>query len=68
MNFNSKEFRRDLITKRCIENNLTMEEAAKEIGISKATLCRLEKEKLPDVVTFGKVCGWLKTDMRKYFG
>jgi len=41
--------------------------ACKEIGISKATLSRLEKSKLPDVETLGKVCTWLGTEPNKYF-
>ena len=34
-------------------------ETAKEIGISHGTLSRLERGYLPDLDTFGKVCGWL---------
>ena len=66
MIFRSDRFRKDIITKRCIVNNMTMDEACKEIGISKATLSRVEREKLPDVETFGKICIWLKTDANKY--
>lgn len=64
--FKKEELRKDLITKRCIDNNMTMDEACKEIGISKATLSRVEREKLPDVETFGKICIWLKVDANKY--
>lgn len=67
MEYKAQELKKDLITKRCIENDMTMDEACKEIGISKATLSRLEKSKLPDVETLGKVCGWLKTEPNKYF-
>lgn len=35
-------------------------EVAKEIGISPATLSRVESGKLPDLLTFRKICGWLK--------
>lgn len=68
MEFKPQELKADLITKRCIENSLTMDEAAAEIGISKATLSRLEKLKLPDVETLGKVCTWLGTFPNKYYG
>jgi transcriptional regulator with XRE-family HTH domain len=37
-------------------------EAAKEIGISPATLSRVERGNLPDLETFGKICKWLKID------
>lgn len=32
---------------------------AKEIGISAATLSRVEQEKLPDFQTFNRICDWL---------
>ena len=67
MEYKSQELKKDLITKRCIQNDMTKDDAAKQIGISKATLSRLEKSKLPDVETLGKVCGWLGTEPNKYF-
>jgi transcriptional regulator with XRE-family HTH domain len=41
-------------------------EAAKDIGISPATLSRIENEKIPDLETFEKVCTWLKHDPITY--
>ena len=35
---------------------------AREIGISAATLSRIERGKLPDIETFGKLCSVLKLD------
>lgn len=35
-------------------------EAAREIGISPATLTRVEAGRLPDLGTFQKICAWLK--------
>jgi len=35
-------------------------EAAKEIGISPATLTRVEGGRLPDLATFQRMCAWLK--------
>lgn len=35
-------------------------DVAKEIGISPATLSRVEAGKLPDLGTFRKICAWLK--------
>ena len=67
MEYKTSELKKDLITKRCIIHNLSMDEASKQIGISKATLSRLEKSKLPDVETLGKVCTWLGTEPNKYF-
>jgi len=37
-------------------------EVAKEIGISHATLSRVERGFLPDLDTFSKVCRWLNVD------
>jgi DNA-binding Xre family transcriptional regulator len=37
-------------------------EVAEDIGISPATLSRVEGGKLPDILTFRKLCTWLKVD------
>ena len=37
-------------------------EVAGEIGISAATLSRVERGKMPDLDTFGKICKWLRVD------
>jgi DNA-binding Xre family transcriptional regulator len=37
-------------------------EFAREIGVSAATLSRIERGKLPDIETFGKLCSMLKLD------
>jgi len=37
-------------------------EVATEIGVSPATLSRVEGGKLPDLLTFRKLCSWLKVD------
>ncbi len=67
MTYNAKQLRKDMIAKRVIDNNMSMDEAAKQIGISKATISRLEKSRIPDVETFAKVCTWLETQPNKYF-
>lgn len=43
-------------------------EAAREVGISPATLSRVENEKVPDLETFGKICKWLGDDPAIYLG
>jgi len=35
---------------------------AKEIGISAATLTRIEGGRVPDLATFQKICSWLKVN------
>lgn len=37
-------------------------DVAQEIGISPATLTRVEGGRLPDLATFQKVCSWLKVN------
>ncbi len=43
-------------------------EVSEEIGVSPATLSRIERGNLPDLVTFGKICKWLKIDPGKVLG
>jgi transcriptional regulator with XRE-family HTH domain len=46
----------------------TLREAARTIGISPATLMRVESGRVPDVETFGKLCNWLGVDPKVYLG
>lgn len=64
--FDNKQFAFDLIYKRRIELDVSMDDACIEIGISKPTLSRIERGKKPDIDTFAKVCKWLKEDPNKY--
>jgi transcriptional regulator with XRE-family HTH domain len=43
-------------------------EVANEVGISPATLSRIENGKIPDLDTFGKICSWLGDDPALYLG
>ena len=43
-------------------------EVATEIGISYATLSRVENGKLPDLQTFSKICKWLELDPGEILG
>lgn len=43
-------------------------EVAAEIGISYATLSRVENGKVPDLETFSKVCKWLELDPSEILG
>ncbi len=45
-----------------------LREVATEIGISAATLLRVEGGKIPDVATFGKICNWLRIDPGTFLG
>jgi len=39
---------------------------AEEIGISAPTLSRVERGKLPDLLTFQKICAWLRVDPNEF--
>jgi transcriptional regulator with XRE-family HTH domain len=43
-------------------------EVAAEIGVSAATLSRVERGYMPDLETFGKICRWLKVDPAEILG
>lgn len=45
-----------------------LRETASEIGISPATLMRIEGGRIPDVATFGKICHWLGVDPGEFLG
>ena len=45
-----------------------LREVAKEMGISPATLSRIETGKQPDLETFSKVCRWLAVDGGEVLG
>ena len=43
-------------------------DVASEIGISAATLVRVEAGRLPDILTFKKICTWLKINPAEILG
>lgn len=45
-----------------------MRETAGEIGISHATLSRVERGYVPDLETFRKICTWLEVDPAEVLG
>jgi transcriptional regulator with XRE-family HTH domain len=48
--------------------NLGVREASKTIGISPATLSRVENKRFPDLETFAKLCAWLGDAPGIYLG
>jgi transcriptional regulator with XRE-family HTH domain len=42
--------------------------AAAEVGVSSATLSRVENGHMPDLETFAKICQWLDRDPRELLG
>lgn len=43
-------------------------ETAKQVGVSPATLSRVENQKIPDLETFTKICKWLGKDPALFLG
>lgn len=43
-------------------------DAAREVGVSPATLSRVENGKIPDLETFSKICRWLGEDPADFLG
>lgn len=64
--FDGNSFSRDIQSIR-LYNELNLRDCAQKIGISTATLSRLENAFPPDVVTLYKICQWIKQPMNKYF-
>lgn len=65
--FDLKKFALKLRIKQA-EYRMSLTESAKEIGVSKATLSRLNREVgLPDVESYYKCCVWLEVPMNSFF-
>lgn len=64
--FNQTAFVADVNFKRSQEL-YTLRDAAEEIGISASTLSRICGGKMPDLMTYGKICKWLDEPTDKYF-
>jgi DNA-binding phage protein len=67
VSFDVDRFSEDLLTKRVVKERKGMRDAAEEIGVSAATLSRLENKGVPDVYTYFSCCKWLGVDMTHYF-
>jgi transcriptional regulator with XRE-family HTH domain len=45
-----------------------LRDTAQTIGISPATLMRVESGRIPDIETFGRICHWLEVDPGSFLG
>ena len=45
-----------------------LRETAAEVGIGPATLLRIESGRIPDLITFRKICHWLAIDPAEFLG
>ena len=65
MSINIAELGKMVVARR---GTLGVRAAAKEIGISPATLSRIENGHVPDLATFAKICKWLGEDPAQFLG
>lgn len=65
--FDYEGFRRDIILKRMVDNRLSLNKAADEMGVGKATLSRVEVGNKFDMETFAAILGWLDQTPETYF-
>lgn len=66
MKLNYEILRSDIVQKRMVENRLTTRQAAAQIGISAATLSRVETKHNIDVDTLFKILTWLNQNIDRY--
>jgi transcriptional regulator with XRE-family HTH domain len=64
-----KEFNKDWFSNeiRFKKGKIPLVDCAKLIGISAATLSRVQNGKEPDVMSYHRICVWLKMPMDKFF-
>lgn len=65
MELQIEELGRRILTRR---GPMGVRAAAKEIGISPATLSRVENGQVPDLDTFARICAWLGEDPSAFLG
>ena len=65
--FNFDLLRKDIITKRSIDNRFTMREVSEQSGVLKSTLCRVENGKSFSIETLCLLCVWLDEEPSRYF-
>lgn len=55
------------VQQRRVDFRLSLRELAIELGISAATLSRIERGKKPDLESFGQLCAWMNEDASRFF-
>lgn len=65
--FDYEQLRKDIISKRMIDNRMSLSKAAEKIGVSKATLSRVETGSDMKMETFCKILRWLVKSPQQYF-
>jgi transcriptional regulator with XRE-family HTH domain len=66
MRLDNLQFAKDIMTKRLIEDKQSMKECCELIGTSPATLSRIERGAMPELITYANICKWLNKDLTTY--
>jgi hypothetical protein len=64
--YDKESLKKDLRHKRVIELDLNILDCCNQIGISTATLSRIENGKTPDIITFFSIVKWLNAEPTDY--
>ena len=63
---NTKDLAKMVKTKRTIDQDIPLHEAADSLGISTMTLSRIENGTMPDLRTYAKLCKWIGVELDKF--
>lgn len=66
LKFDKLNFSKDVKAKRTMEHGMDLRKLAGETDVSHSTLGRVENKGMPDLLTFAKLCAWLKKPMETY--
>lgn len=55
------------VQQRRVDFRLSLRELADQVGISAATLSRIERGNMPDLLSFGQLCAWMNEDASRFF-
>ncbi len=66
LKFDSAAFAKQLRQKRIIDENIDLRTVAQKTGVSPATLSRVEKGRMPELLTYAALCRWLGVPMNQY--
>lgn len=58
--YDAKLLAKEVKIQRIIELGVDFRALSSIIGISTSTLCRVENEGMPDLITYATICKWLK--------
>lgn len=61
-----RSFSKAIRQKRIIDLDITVREAAEQIGVSFSTISRCENEHMPELIAYAHICKWLNVPMETF--